>query len=249
MEGDKSRHVSAVETAITILKTLQGREPAGVSELATSLDMSKANVHKHLATLHDHGFLARDDQEYRLGLRFFELGSGARNQSPLYQEGAPKIVDLAEISNQTATLMVPSGHAGIYIRSIDPDSTRKAGVMEGERRLLTETASGRAVLACYSETERGELLPEEVTNTLIGHLHEINEKGVAVTEVSRDDHLQEIAAPVTDEDGGPIGAIALILGDESERSEQVERNYRQLVKKTSNTLSKRMHLRHDAPNS
>lgn len=244
MEADK--HVSTLETTFAILETLQDRETAGVSELATALDMSKANVHKHLTTLRDHGFMARDGQEYRLGLRFYELGVTVRDQRPLYQETAPKVVELAEITNQTATMLIPSRETGIYMSSIDPGSRSRSSDLEGERRPLHETASGRAVLSQYSESRRLELVPEaKVTDALSDHLDHIDEQGVVVARGPGSDDRQEIAAPVTTGSGAPVGAVALIIEQGLDKSEQVEQNYKQLIKKTGATLSKRMRLRHE----
>jgi DNA-binding IclR family transcriptional regulator len=77
--------------------------------------MSKANVHKHLTTLQAHRFVTRDGSAYRIRLRFFELGVTVRDCGPLYRESASKVVELADITTQTATLLVPNGEAGVYV--------------------------------------------------------------------------------------------------------------------------------------
>ncbi|PHQ41587.1 hypothetical protein Z052_13855 [Halorubrum sp. C191] len=174
--------------------------------------MSKANVHKHLTTLQIHGFVTRDGSAYRLGLRFFELGVTARGGGPLYQESAPKVVELAEITNQTATLLVPNCEAGVYVASVNPERESRSGELEGERRPLHETASGRAVLARYPKTERSELLSSAAdSGELRDRLARIEEREVAVGEAPGRDDRRELAAPIVTGHRTPIGAVALLV--------------------------------------
>lgn len=253
MVTDDRQHVSTLETTIAILETLQRREKAGVTELASALDMSKGNVHKHLNTLCDHGFLDRDGTHYRFGLRFFEIGSSARRFRPLFHEATPRIRELAAVTNKTATLMIPNQNTGVYVHSIDPDDGTRPSLMQGERKRLHRTASGLAILSCFPETKCLELLPEtledEEQNALIRRLQQIAEQGFAVDRLPETMEFREIAAPVRAKDGSPAGAVGLIINDVSETNKQVEYNYEKLVKKTSATLSKRLYLRQKSTES
>jgi len=246
MTTDKRSRVQAVDTTFRTLETLQQRGVAGVTELATALDMSKANVHKHLATLCDRGILVRNGEKYQPSLRLFEMGLTVRQRHPLYREAASNIQELSEVTNRTATLLVPDRCTGIYIRSIDPDDRSTPGRMEGVRNPLHRTASGRAILACYSDAERTERLPdtlsederERLLDSLAGH----SQDETIVSELPQEPDLREIATPIP-VDGEPVGAVGLLLDDTVDSNEQVEPSYGQLVKKASTTLSKRMSLR------
>lgn len=246
MATGRRPRVQAVNTTVSILETVQERGAAGVTELARALNMSKANVHKHLATLCENGFLIQDGEEYRSGLRLFEMGTTARDNRTLYREAAPNVQELAEVTNKVATLLIPAGDEGVYVRCIDPHEQSKPGDLEGVRRPLYETASGQAVLARLSADERSDRLPETLDKdrqkTLLANRKRIDESGVAMATLPRGEGLRELSSPVT-VDGEPVGAIGLILDGAAQSSDQVEPSYAQLVKKTGKTLSKRMRLR------
>lgn len=248
MGTQNKQTVQAVDTSLEILETLHAREVAGVTELATALDMSKANVHKHLATLREHGLVVRDGERYRPSLRLFEMGSTVRSRHPLYREAASNVQELAEVTNQTATLLVPAGKTGIYVRSLDPDDQSTPGFVEGMRRPLYETAAGQAVLACLDDEERVDRLPEtldrENRTILADNLDRVEDSGIAVEELPGEPDVQEVAAPVTVR-GDPVGAIGVLV-DGVQSRDRVEPSYSQLVKKAGTALSKRMYLRRDA---
>lgn len=245
MNGDEREHVAAVDTTVAILGALQERKVAGVTELARMLDISKANVHKHLVTLCDHGFLRRAGDKYQLGFRFFELGSEVRNGEALFREAATSIHELAAITDKVATLTIQDGDAGVYIYSIDPQQDSGPGMKEGTRIPLYETAPGRAILARCSDDERDSRLPdaldEETVANLTKQFRTVEERGVAIAGAADKPGLREVAAPVTVDDD-PLGAVGLFAADAGDASKQLESNYTKLVKKTAGTVSKRMQL-------
>ncbi|MFC7157520.1 IclR family transcriptional regulator [Halomarina halobia] len=239
MIADERYHVTAIDTAVSILEVLQDRKITGPTEIARTLDVSKANVHKHLVTLHDHGFLRRDGDKYRLGYRFYEFGSTVRNEEPLFQEAIASLQELATIADEVATLLIRDGDVGVYIHSIDPDRDGQPGVKAGTRISLDETASGRAILASLDRVGSDSPVGPSAANGT-GRLGSAGEGWIAQTD--DETGLREIAAPVTMDDGEPIGAVALFV-DAPSVSEQVESNYTKLVKKTAQTVSKRMGIR------
>jgi DNA-binding IclR family transcriptional regulator len=242
-----SRRVAAVNTTVAILDVLQEEEIAGVSELARTLDCSKANVHKHLVTLCDHGFVRRAGEKYQLGYRFFELGANVRNRDPLYQEAAESIRELAAMTNKVATLSVPDDDVVVCLCSVDPEHDIRPGSGEGKRTPLFECAAGRAILAGYSRDECIRRLPDDLNESAIGdrleQLREIDETGVAT--VTRNDAINthEIAAPIVVDNEKPLGAVSLVLDAGNSPSERLESNYMKFVKRIAETLSKRMQIR------
>lgn len=242
MTGDKQQRVSAVDTTVTILEVIQEQEIAGITEIAKTLGVSKANVHKHLMTLCDHGFARQEGDKYQLGYRFFEFGSDVRNDESLFQEAVSNLQELATITDEVATLLIRDGDEGVYIYSIDPERDSRPGPKEGVRAPLHETASGHAILSCLDgneyETEvSGEVLRGEVSE----RLGTTDGQWVAIT--YEDIGQREIAAPITIANGEPIGAVALLVDVTQDVSEQVESNYTKLVKRTAQTVSKRMGIR------
>ncbi len=98
--------VKAAHTSFRVVRAVQRHDGVGVSELARELDLSKSAVHKHVTTLSNLGYLARDGDDYHLGLSFLELGVAARNRLPVYEVSIPAMQNLAEVSGYVATLLV-----------------------------------------------------------------------------------------------------------------------------------------------
>lgn len=246
MDEDARQHVAAVDTAVSILEALEERDAAGVTELARELDRSKSNVHKHLVTLRDHGFVRRTGTNYRLGFRFFTLGSRVRSREPLFTEATASVRELATITSEVATLMVADGEMGVYLCLLGPKQDARTEIDEGTRTPLYRTASGRAVLAGYGADERDRRLPDALDDELAAALSEsfseVGRRGVATAPVGESTDLREIAAPVT-VDGEPLGAVGLVA-DAAFVSEQSDSTYSKLVKKTAQTVSKRMRIRY-----
>ena len=66
-DGNAPRTVQTVDTNFDIIDCLEKRDKAGVTELATTLDISKSAVHLHLTTLVNHGRVENvDGQEERI---------------------------------------------------------------------------------------------------------------------------------------------------------------------------------------
>jgi DNA-binding IclR family transcriptional regulator len=61
--------VKTARTTFRVLDEVTAREQAGVTELASALEMSKSAVHRHLATLVAEGRVEKGDGEYRRALR------------------------------------------------------------------------------------------------------------------------------------------------------------------------------------
>jgi DNA-binding IclR family transcriptional regulator len=58
---DEMYQVKTVLKAFQILETVQELERAGVSDIASKLDMSKSSVYKHLNTLESVGYVLKED--------------------------------------------------------------------------------------------------------------------------------------------------------------------------------------------
>jgi DNA-binding IclR family transcriptional regulator len=69
---DGGETVQTVQTAFRVLETLTEHGRAGVTELATMLDLSKSAVHRHLSTLVAEGYVEQVDGGYQRAFRQIE---------------------------------------------------------------------------------------------------------------------------------------------------------------------------------
>ncbi len=96
--------VDSDERMLNIIEALKERTSAGVTELADALEMPKSTVHVHLSTLKERGYVVQDEShEYRLSLRFLDMGTTIRQTQDMYDEVVPKLKQLAEEVQEAAT--------------------------------------------------------------------------------------------------------------------------------------------------
>ncbi|GAB3673033.1 IclR family transcriptional regulator [Halopiger thermotolerans] len=211
--------VKATETSLEIIDLLQELDRAGVTELATELDLAPSAVHKHLSTLQEHRYVVKDGSKYRLGLRFFELGGYTRHRMELYNTAKPELKALAEETGEKTNLLVEEHGLGIYIYRSMGNQAVQINTYTGESVYLHNTALGKAILAHLPEERVHEIvdrhgLPSATDRTitdvdeLFDVLAEIRDRGFAFDDEERINGLRCVAVPLLD-DGTAIGAISV----------------------------------------
>jgi DNA-binding IclR family transcriptional regulator len=211
--------VGATEKTLRILGALKDLNGAGVTELASTLDISKGSVHNHLTTLEEHEYVVKEGSTYRLGLRFLELGEYARHQTRLLNIAKPEIDDLAEQTGEIANLMIEEHGRGVYLYISRGDNAVNLDTKMGTRQYLHTSALGKAILS-NMESEQFEAvidrhgLPAETPNTvtdeevLHGELDKIREQGVAFDGEERAEGIRCVAAPITD-NNNLLGSVSI----------------------------------------
>jgi DNA-binding IclR family transcriptional regulator len=219
-ERKAGRKVQAVQTSCDVLDALQELDGAGVTELAEYLDVSKATVHGHLATLYDNEYVVKSDGEYRLSLRFVDFGTHAKQSVDVYEVAGEEVDRLADETGEVAQLMVEEHGRGVYLhKSVGENGVQTASYV-GDRRYLHCTALGKAMLAHLPETRVDEILdrhgmPRKTENTttdrdaLKDELESVRDRGVAFDSGEIFKGLRCVAAPVTGHDGALYGAISV----------------------------------------
>jgi DNA-binding IclR family transcriptional regulator len=218
---DEAKHpVSTSKKTIKILDALQELGSAGVTELASAVDMNKSTVHNHLSTLKSEDLVVQKDDEYTLGLRLLEFGGRARDQRSLYDIATPEIERLANQTGELANLVVEEYGHGVYLVCEKGDKAVNLDIYPGVRRLLHVTASGKAILA-HLPTERIDEIIEHhglpakteqsITDrdVLLDHLEEVREQGFAVDDEEHINGLRCIGTPILSDEGDVLGAVSI----------------------------------------
>lgn len=203
--------IGAVRTMFQILEALMERETAGVTELATLLDLPKSTVYSHLHTLREEGYVRVDDDKYRLGLRFLEFGECTRQTLEIYDIARPELDDLAEETGELVNLAVEEHYEGVYIYLTRGENAIRLDTYPGLRVPLYCTALGKVSLA-HMVSERRErcingcsfepLTQNTITDaaTLREELDQIRERGYAFDRGERAQDLRCVAAPIVIDD-------------------------------------------------
>lgn len=217
---DSWRTIDAVGTSIRVLEALRDLDGAGVTELAAELDASKAGIHSHLATLRANEFVTKDGEEYRLSLRFLDLGEYVKKSVPAYEVVREQVDLLADQTGELAQFMVEEHGWGIYIHKARGENAVQTASYVGNRKRLHCTGVGKAILASLPD-ERVESiidrrgLPAHTEGTitqpdaLFAELEEVRERGVAFDDEEILPGLRCVAIPVETTEGRLIGALSV----------------------------------------
>lgn len=242
---------STTLTSIRVIEELKENGPAGVSELASALDLAKGTVHKHLATLRTAGYVVKGDDSYRIGLVFLGIGSAVRARMQIYEEAYEPIRNLAEVTGETASVMIPENEYGVYLLRENTDDDLDTDLREGEQVPLHATAGGKAILAYTPPAEREAILdrrkssaftPETVTdrNELESELRMIQDKRLAHDrgEYEADTHC--VAVPVTDADDTAIAAVTISGPADRMRLKSADADFSSIVGSTAASIQNRL---------
>lgn len=191
--------------------------PLGVSDIARTLSISKAVVHRILRSLSSRGLLQylSETSNYALGPTAIGIGNNAWSQSDFRSVAAPVLRMLRDKTGETATLSVLSSHSRIYLDQYESPQEIKMIVELGVRHPLHSGASSRAILAflppAYVEEAmaQGALLrdgfDEEEQRS---KLDETRTSGFAVSLNERNIGAASVAAPFFDTTGNVLGSVS-----------------------------------------
>ncbi|KAA1420510.1 IclR family transcriptional regulator [Mumia zhuanghuii] len=248
-----SATIATVERAADIL-LLFADTPGpdlGVTEIADALDLSKAAVHRVLASLRSRGLVDLDERSrrYSLGVAAMRLGLTYLDRIDVRRVGRPFLEDLSARTDETATLSVLLGdHSRIYVDQVTPDREVIMTVTIGEPYPLYAGASSRAFLAFLPDAEIEEYLEDTpldaVTSSTVvdadalrQDLEVVRRQGWAHSHGERLDGAASVAAPVRGSDGRPV-AVLSVCGP-AERFEREVEACRSALLETAGVLSRR----------
>ncbi|MGH9109638.1 MAG: IclR family transcriptional regulator [Acidimicrobiales bacterium] len=212
-----------VERAADVLLLFgRGLSPRlGVTEIATKLELSKASVHRILASLRNKGMVELDptSRKYSLGPVVMSLGLAYLDQLDLRAVAAAELAGLSRQTNETATLSIRSGHSRVYIDQATPDCEVLMSVQIGVPHPLHAGASSKALLAHLPPDEiEGYLagpLPMLTPTTVVDpvrlrrQLAEIRQRGWARSVGERQPGAASLAAPILDFRHNPLAVISV----------------------------------------
>ena len=124
MDSNPQRIATVERAADVLLLFSQCGEPdLGITEIAKNLGLSKAAVHRILASLRSRGFidLIEESRRYRLGTSSLTLGLTCLAQLDIRSLAAPELVLLSKGANETATLSIRSGFERLYVDQVTPN--------------------------------------------------------------------------------------------------------------------------------
>jgi DNA-binding IclR family transcriptional regulator len=208
---------TADRVADVLLLFAQADRPLGVSEIARTLTLSKAVVHRILQSLTARSLVSvvSGQSTYVLGPAVTTLSMRAWSQLDLRSVAAPSLRKLRDATRETTTLSVLVGHQRIYLDQYESPQEVKMVVDLGPRFPLHSGASSRAILAHLPQPvidnavdQLREIRPDLDVAEYLQALADIRTKGYAVSMNERGTGAASIAAPIFDAAGNVLGSIS-----------------------------------------
>ncbi len=218
--NDTKWPLRTLTVAVRIIEALQSLDGAGVTELATRLDLAKSTVHNHLRTLEHHQYVTRNGNEYRLSLKFLDHGGYVQYRDERFDLIRQKVKYVAAETDELCQFVTEEHGTCVFVFREQGTQAVNTQTRAGSRVPLHHTTAGKAILAALPD-ERIETiierrgLPGKTEHTvstredLFEELRSIRSRGYAF---DKDEHIRGLNAlgvSIEDESETVLGAISV----------------------------------------
>lgn len=211
----------AVERALAVLRCIEADDTGvGITELAQRTGLTVSTAHRLARTLTEAGLLHQDPrtEHYQLGPALVVLGRKAEQRLG-YQQALPLLEELAAATGESINLGIRSGNEVRVVLDVVSRQPLRFSQAPGSRVPMHVSAMGKCLLANNTDiddqiTRLGDLVKathRTITDRdqLRAELELVRERGWALNDEERNPGVRAIAAPVLQEDGTAVGAIAI----------------------------------------
>ncbi|MFE0326249.1 IclR family transcriptional regulator [Streptomyces sp. NPDC058960] len=227
--------MKSVTRSLRILEAVAQHQPVTVGELTKLFGLPKSTVQRTLVTLNEAGWLRanrRDTTRWEIGARVLAVRPAALQGSSLFAAAREPMIRLRDTLNETIHLSVPDALQGmVVVDRVDCDHAVRTFHAIGATSPLHATAAGRAVLAHLPKQDIEELIArglERFSDTtpadpdeLRAELDRVRADGYAVNRNQYRPGVCALAAPVLDESGTPLAAVAISMPDSRYAADRV----------------------------
>ncbi|MGE5630633.1 MAG: IclR family transcriptional regulator [Caulobacteraceae bacterium] len=229
------------------------RNTIGLSELSRISGMPKATVYRLISTLQEHGFIDKAsilgrDSQYKLGLRFLELGKLVSEGLEIRKIALPYMEKLRDEINECVQLVIKDHDEAVYIEKLECSRLIRLYTRTGRRAPLYGGACPRAILTFLKDEEINSILDSEsmtkVTDytvvdkqKLLELIKEDRKRGYTVSYGELEPETAAIGAPIIDHTGSVVASIS-IAGPEQRFTEKELPYLVEKLLKTSKAISR-----------
>ena len=215
--------VKSLDRALDILeRIIEHNKPLGITEISEGTDLHKSTVYRLVDTLCYRGYLTHDSEtgKYKIGMKFFELGSRVINNLDLRTQAKPYLYELEDKTGETVHLGVLEETEMIYIDKVESRKTIRMESQVGKRVHTHNTALGKVTLAHLPEEDVEYIidkagLPKYTENTITdeeelkSELEKVHDQGFAVDDEESEKGIRCIAGPIFGHDGEILAAFSI----------------------------------------
>lgn len=213
--------LTALSHGIDVIEFLaRERKPVALGAVAAAIGMSKAGIHRILATLCARGFVVRGEGGiYSLGYKAWEIGWSVPGVE-LVPRAVPVMQRMADVVGDGAILgAIDNGFEVVYLHVIESRQAVRVYIDVGSRLPAHVTSTGLACLAWLSPERLQAVLPAKLPawapETITDHdvlqreLARIRQRGYAQTLGTFRPDVGGVAAPIFGADGQVVAALCV----------------------------------------
>lgn len=243
--------LQTVDRALQLLEIV-AEHPEGLAakELEELLELNKVTVHRLLATLENRGFVEREGNIYKIGLKVVELSSMKLNNVELKTEATYYLRQLVNNLGLPVQMAILDDVEAIFIEKIQSLSTFRMYSQIGKRIPLYASGVGKVLLLQETDEEIIRKLsrvefkvftsqtltsPEQV----LEEIKRARESGYAIDNEEHEEGIFCIAVPIYDYRGKTIAALS-VGGTDQAFVKNPNTKDLELIKGTALEISKRL---------
>jgi len=189
---DPARLVKTTKSSFEIIEKIKENEGITASVIGNELGLATSTVHDHLVTLEELGFIIKDEQGYKIGLKFLDYGTLAKNRYKVAEIAKSTLKRLANKTNEFVWFYVEEHGSTIAIAREKGENAVRSSRL-GRPLPMHCTVGGKAMLAHYPRDRVNEIIDQKglpavteqtITDreTLFAELETIREQGYALND-------------------------------------------------------------------
>jgi DNA-binding IclR family transcriptional regulator len=232
MDSEKSS-MRSLERTLHILEALEDAGgPINITRLANTCRLSRATVLRIMSVLEKYGYVNKRQMQYRLGVAVLPLAHAYMIGDELTRVTLPVLQELANVSDETASLFVRRGFKRIVVQRVDGRHPLRFLLPIGQGIPLP-LGSGKVLAASLPDEELDRLMDKmgEMTlangkrltrETLNADIACIRRQGYSFSDSERTVGTFSIAAPIVDSEGNTIAAVQVSSASERLTPKRIE---------------------------
>jgi DNA-binding IclR family transcriptional regulator len=210
--------VQSIERAFAVLRCLSGG-PAGVTDLATRVELPKSTVSRLLSTLESIGVVEQlhSGGPYRSGEQLLQIAAATHPGRSLIESARPHLEELTRLTGEASGLSILEQKQVLYIDQIDSPNAVQVRDWRGDRIPFHVVSSGLAILAFADQAaiasfligplERFTPLSQIDPLKVRERLRTVASQGWCWVVDEYEEGISSVAAPIRDSSGTVVAAI------------------------------------------
>jgi DNA-binding IclR family transcriptional regulator len=225
---------------LAVLECVARHQPIGVSELARLLKADKSAVQRAVMTLADEGWIraaSAAPSKWQLTAHILAVAHMGHMRNDLRQRARGALEALRDETGETVLLVVPDIRRFVVIDALESRNMLRTVPHLGLGVPVRQSATSRAVLPYMTREQQIDLLGEAPNARLMSEFATTLKSGYSVSDGDVIAGSTNIAAPILELDGRPVGAV-VVSGPSERLTGKHQRKVGAMVLRTARSLSR-----------